>query len=81
MMVTQREAEALARKHVQDYLNACGLNTVEDAGNALMKLCSVAGVMMVATVGYDDAVARLEGTAAFIAKKMEGVKFHQERAN
>ena len=81
MMVTQQEAEELARKHMQDYLNACGLETVEDAGNALMKLCSVAGVMMVATVGYEDAVARLEGTAAFIAKKMRGVQFNQERAN
>lgn len=81
MMVTQQEAEALAQKHIQDYLNACGLDTTEDAGNALMKLCSIAGVMMVATVGYDDAVARLEGTAAFIAKKMRGVTFRQERAN
>ncbi|QRM19527.1 hypothetical protein GBK02_08995 [Dechloromonas sp. TW-R-39-2] len=77
-MVTQQEAEKLAQKHVQDYLNACGLDTVEDAGNALMKLCSVAGVMMCATVGQDDAVARLEGTAAFIAKPQFAGKWKQE---
>ena len=81
MMVTQQEAEALAQRHIHDYLTACGLKTVEDAGNALMKLCSVAGVMMVATVGYEDAVARLDGIAAFILKTMKGVQFHQERAN
>lgn len=80
-MVSQKEAEVLAKDAVQKYLNACGLETTEDAGNALMKLCSVAGVMMVATVGYEDAVSRLEGTAAFIAKSMHGVQFRQERAN
>jgi hypothetical protein len=80
-MVTQQQAEQLAQQKIQEYLNACGLNTVEDAGNALMKLCSVAGVMMVATVGYQDAVNRLEGTAAFIAKTMQGAKYRSERAN
>lgn len=81
MMVTQQEAEALAKKHMQDYLNACGLDTVEDAGNALMKLCSVAGVMLCATVGYDEAVERLYATAQFIEGRMHNVKFKQERAN
>lgn len=80
-MVTQQQAEALAQKHIQAYLNECGLDTVQDAGNALMKLCSVAGVMMCATVGYEDAVSRLEGTAAFIAKTMNGVTHRSERAN
>lgn len=80
-MVSQQEAEQLAKKHIQDYLNACKLDTTQDAGNALMKLCSVAGVLMVATVGYEDAVNRMEGTAAFIAKTMHGVQFKQERAN
>lgn len=80
-MVTSQEAEQLARKCVQDYLNACGLNTVEDAGNALMKLCSVAGVMMVATVGHADAVARLEGTASYIANSMGGNRLKKQFAN
>lgn len=80
-MVTQQEAESLAQKLIQDYLNACKLDTTQDAGNALMKLCSVAGVMMVATVGYQEAVDRMESTASFIAVTMHGVKFKQERAN
>lgn len=80
-MVTQQEAEELAKKHMQDYLNACGLDTVADAGNALMKLCSVAGVMLCATVGYDEAVARLYATAQFIEGRMHNTKFKQERAN
>lgn len=61
-MVTQQEAEALAQKHVQDYLNACGLDTAEDAGNALMKLCGVAGVMMCATLAKklrDEAAGKI----------------------
>lgn len=49
--------------------------------NALMKLCSVAGVMMLAIVGYDDAVARLKGTTGFIAKTMHGIQFKLERTN
>lgn len=77
-MVTQEEAEALARTAVQTYLNACNLQTVEDAGNALMKLVSVAGVTMCATLGQEDAVARLEGTAAFIAKQNFG-KFKMDK--
>lgn len=71
-MVTQSEAEALAKTAIQTYLNACHLQTVEDAGNALMKLVSVAGVTMCATIGQQEAVARLEGTAAFIAKQNFG---------
>lgn len=80
-MVTPLEAEELAQKFLQDYLNACKLDTTKDAGNALMKMCSVAGVMMVATVGYDDAVQRMYGTAAFVEKKMVGVKFIQKTVN
>lgn len=80
-MVSQQQAEELAKKHLQEYLNACGLDTTQDAGNALMKMCSVAGVMMVATVGYDDAVQRMYGTAEFVEKKMVGVKFIQKTVN
>ena len=78
-MVTQAEAELLAKDAIQNYLNACRLQTVEDAGNALMKLVSVAGVTMCATLGQDEAVARMEGTAAFIAKQNFG-QWKMERA-
>ena len=80
-MVTQQEAEELAKRHMQDYLNACSLNTVADAGNALMKMCSVAGVALCATVGYDEAVARLYVTAQFIERRMHNTKFEQARTN
>ena len=83
-MVTQAEAEELAKKVIQLYLDECGLITQKDAGNALMKLCSVAGVMMVATVGYDDAVSRMKGTASFIETKMAPAKnssFMQRKVN
>lgn len=79
-MVTQSEAEMLAREAIQKYLNDCRLQTIEDAGNALMKLLSVAGVIMCATIGKDEAVERLEGTAAFIAKQDFG-QWKMERAS
>jgi len=68
-MVTQAEAEVLARAAIQKYLNDCNLQTTDDAGNALMKLVSVAGVTMAAVAGGAEAVARLEATAAFIDAK------------
>lgn len=80
-MVTPQEAEALAQQAVQNYLNACHLQTTADAGNALMKLCSVAGLAMCATVGQDEAVARLQGTAAHIAKPQFSGNWKMERAN
>ncbi|BDA14075.1 hypothetical protein KAM339_026160 [Aeromonas caviae] len=80
-MVTQQEAEELAKKHLQEYLNECKLDTTSDAGNALMKLMSVAGVIMVATVGYEDAVQRMYGTTKFIENKMSSVKFNQQTLN
>lgn len=67
-MITPAEAEALANKTVSEYLTACKLQTPEDAGNALMKLVSMCGLAMCATVGQQEAVDRLMGTAAYMAK-------------
>lgn len=64
------EAEELAKKAVSDYLNACRMDSPENIGNYLMKLCSVAGVVMANAEGAEAAFARLEGTAAFILKTM-----------
>lgn len=65
---TPDEAELHAIKAVQDYLNSCKMTHQDQIGNYLMKLCSVAGVIMAKAEGRDQAVMRLEGTAAFIAK-------------
>ena len=80
-MITPQEAEALAQKAMQDYVNACKCETVQDAGNALMKLVSICGLGMCATVGPAEAVQRLEGTAAYISKTQEGKNWRSERAN
>lgn len=80
-MITPQEAEALAQKVMQDYVNACKCDTVQDVGNALMKLVSMCGLGMCATVGHTEAVQRLEGTAAYIAKTQEGKNWRSERAN
>lgn len=67
-MITPDEAEALANKLIGEYLTACNLDAPHQAGDALMKLVSVAGLGMCAAVGQDDAVQRLLGTASYIAK-------------
>ena len=78
---SSRQKKNIGKKHLQDYLNACGLITTEDAGNALMKLCSIAGVMMVATVGHEEAVQRMQGVAGFVEHKLLGVQYRQQRPN
>lgn len=68
-MVTSDQAEELAKKHVQDYLDSCGCRSVEDAGNVLLKLLSVTAVSIAATKGKDVAMDMLVGTMGFISKQ------------
>ena len=67
---THTEAEALAKKAVSDYLNACRMADTSNLGNYLMKLVSVAGVVMAQAEGADSAFDRLVGTARFIRQTM-----------
>lgn len=80
-MVTQQEAEALAQTAMQNYIKQCGCDSVRDVGNALMKLVSMCGLGMCATVGQGEAVEILEGAAAYIAKTQAGKNWRSERAN
>ena len=77
-MITSKEAEKLAHTVIQDYVNACQCNTLEDVGNALMKLASMCGLGMCATVGQQEAVARLQGTTDYIAATQEGKNWKSE---
>ena len=67
------EAEELAKKAVGDYLTACRMTDREQIGNYLMKLCSVAGVVMANADGSAEAAARLQGTAEFVRRNMPTV--------
>jgi hypothetical protein len=67
---TPAEAEELAKKVVGEYLTACRMTDRDQIGNYLMKLCSVAGVLMANAEGASSAVERLIGTAAFVGKTM-----------
>ena len=67
---TPAEAEQLAKKAVGDYLSACHMTDRDQIGNYLMKLCSVAGVLMAQAEGSEKAADRLSGTAAFVFKTM-----------
>jgi hypothetical protein len=46
-----------------------------------MKLASMCGLGMCATVGQEEAVARLQGTTDHIAKTQAGKNWHCERVN
>lgn len=67
---TPAQAEELAKKAVGDYLTACRMTDREQIGNYLMKLASVAGVLMAQAEGSAEAALRLEGTARFLLKTM-----------
>jgi hypothetical protein len=71
--LTPNEAEKLAAKIVSQYLNDCHISDRSQIGNYLMKLVSVAGVVMAQAEGSADAVARLQGTAEFVRKTMPTV--------
>jgi hypothetical protein len=64
------EAEKIAAKFVGEYLTACRMTDEAQIANYLMKLCSVAGVVMAQAEGSKDAAERLHGTAEFIASSM-----------
>lgn len=68
--ITPQEAEEIARKTVIDYISACGICDVTQIGDVLMKLVSVAGVVMAQAEGSESAAQRLHGTGAFIEKTM-----------
>ena len=70
MSITSQKAEELAKKAVGDYLTACNLQDARQIGDVLMKLCSVAGVMMANAEGSEQAFDRLLGTAQFVLKSM-----------
>ncbi len=73
------EAEALAARAVGDYLNACRMDDPAQIADRLMKLVSVAGVMMAQANGADDAFDRLLGTAQFVLETMpkQPAKLHK----
>ena len=64
------EAEALAARAVGDYLNACRMDDPAQIADRLMKLVSVAGVMMAQANGAYDAFDRLLATAQFVLQTM-----------
>ncbi len=75
--LTQDEAEKLAAKIVGEYLNQCHMAAGPDEsaerkqiGNYLMKLASVAGVLMAQAEGSEVAFDRLLGTAQFVLNNM-----------
>ena len=67
-MITPNKAEQLATEKIQDFVNTCECDTIEDVGNVLMKLLSTTAQTLLATQGQEKAVAILNDTATHIAK-------------
>lgn len=80
-MITPKEAEKLAQKTMQDYVEQCKCNNNEDVANVLMKLVSMCGLGMCAVSGQEDAVSRLQGTTNYIAKTQEGKNWVRQPVN
>ncbi|HHC6496760.1 TPA: hypothetical protein ACN36B_004380 [Vibrio parahaemolyticus] len=40
--VTEKQAEALAKKHIENYLNECNCQTIDDAKKAAAKMLGMA---------------------------------------
>ena len=67
-MIKSKQAEVLACETVKTYLKSCDCKTPQEVANVLMMLTSVCGLCTLQHVGKDEAVARLRGTANFVAK-------------
>jgi hypothetical protein len=67
---SQAEAEAMAMALCRKFIEDCHPENPEHLGNCLMKLASVAGVMMAHAEGSDRAFDRLVGTAHFVRNSM-----------
>lgn len=80
-MITAHEAEDLATQKVQEYVNACRCDSIEDVGKALLKLLSVSGQAAVATQGQSNAVAMVESVAKHIAKPIFSAPYKCERVD
>lgn len=80
-MVSSDKAAELAKQLIENYLNQCQLDVNSDAADALMNLVAASGVVMVATVGFDEGMARLFSTVALVEKKTAYVKFAHRTVN
>jgi hypothetical protein len=77
-MITPEEAQKLAIKHIEEYVNACQCRTVEDVGNVLLMLLSTTGHSIVSTQGQEIAIGMLIATAQRLAKPEFSGPFKQE---
>lgn len=77
----QAEAEKIAVRLVGEYLTACRMTDPDMIGRYLMKLVSVAGVVMAQAEGSYQAYDRLVGTAEFVRSTMPTAPGRVERAN
>ena len=77
-MITAQQAEHLANKTIEDYVNACGCRNEQDVANVLMKLASMCGLGMCAVVGQPEAASRMQGTADYIGAALAGQNWKRE---
>lgn len=76
-MLSSSEAEELAGKLVAEYITACGCKSRQDVANVLMKLCSLAGLVMSASVGAQETADRFTATADYVDKHGKSVRLEE----
>lgn len=77
-MITPSDAEILATKTIEAYINECQCGSEKDIANVLMKLASMCGLAMCAVVGQEDAVNRMQGTTNRIAAPENAAKWNRD---
>lgn len=71
-MIDRDEAQQRVQDIIKDYLAEAQPANMQDVGNLLMNLISVAGVTLVTAVGHQEAVDRIQGTVDYIAENPNG---------
>ena len=67
-MITQKEAEELAKATIENYVSNCHCGDAQDIADVLMKLASMCGLAMCAVVGHIEASERMQDTAKYISE-------------
>lgn len=80
-MITPEKAQELAQQKMQEYIDACECDNLEDVGNVLTKMVGMCGVAMCATIGLREAVDRLEGTAEHLTETQVDIRWNANLVN
>ncbi|MBC2655528.1 hypothetical protein H7A76_31975 [Pseudomonas sp. MSSRFD41] len=68
-MITPEQAEKVTHSLIESYLNDANPNNVDDVERLLLKLMSMAGLALAATLGTERAISIIQSVAANVEKQ------------